>query len=220
MGAPHTAQDQENPEFMEQDEDAEDRAESSDQAALGVNTLQTHADRQPSSGTSSTQGQAAFSRLSLEDPADKQLRIARNTLNRLYEADLMGMTAQELSEHSLKQETYQRVVDTHESRLSKRKRMSFSTTSASESHANRSRSNKLEKLLEAKCPDLSSASQTAFDTWRQLVNNKFIMITGVNHDCTQRSRWALSGITSELSTLVNPLVKACDEANEQGVQFT
>jgi hypothetical protein len=188
MGAPHTAQDQETPEFMEQDEDEEDRAESSDQAALGVNTLQTHADRQPSSGTSSTQGQAAFSRLSLKDPADKQLRIARNTLNRLYEADLMGMTAQELSEHSLKQEIYQRVIDTHESRLSKRKRMNFSTTSASESHANRSRSNKLEQLLKAKCPDLSSASQTAFDTWRQLVNNKFMMITGVNHDCTQRSR--------------------------------
>jgi hypothetical protein len=74
------------------------------------------------------------------------------------------MTAQELSEHSLKQEIYQRVVDTHESRLSKRKRMSFSTTSASELHANRSRSNKLEQLLQAKCLDLSSASQTAFDT--------------------------------------------------------
>jgi hypothetical protein len=36
IGALHIAQDQENPEFMEQDEDAEDRAESSDQAALGV----------------------------------------------------------------------------------------------------------------------------------------------------------------------------------------
>jgi hypothetical protein len=54
IGAPHTAQDQENPRFIEQDEDEEDRAKSSNQAALGVNTLQTHADRQPSSGTSST----------------------------------------------------------------------------------------------------------------------------------------------------------------------
>jgi hypothetical protein len=52
------------------------------------------------------------------------------------------------------------------------------------------------------------------------VNNKFMMITGVDHDCTQRSRWALSGIKSELSTLVNPLVKACDEADDQGVQLT
>ena len=149
---------------MEQDEDAKDRVESSDQAALGVNIPQTHAERQSSSGTSSTQGQAAFSRLSLKDPADKQLRVARDTLNRLYEADLTGMTAQELSEHSLKQKTYQRIVDTHESRLSKRKRISFSTTTASESHANRSRSNKLKQLLKAKCLDLSSASQTAFDT--------------------------------------------------------
>jgi hypothetical protein len=56
IGALHTAQDQENPEFMEQDEDAEDRDESSDQVALGVNTLQTHAERQPQSGTSSSQG--------------------------------------------------------------------------------------------------------------------------------------------------------------------
>jgi hypothetical protein len=47
MGAPHTTQDQENPEFMEQDEDAEDTAESSDQAAQGVTTPQTHAERQP-----------------------------------------------------------------------------------------------------------------------------------------------------------------------------
>ena len=47
-----------------------------------------------------------------------------------------------------------------------------------------------------------------------------MMITGVDHDCTQRSRWALSGIKSELSTLVNPLVKACDEADDQGVQLT
>jgi hypothetical protein len=78
----------------------------------------------------------------------------------------------------------------------------------------------LEQLLKAKCPELSSASQTAFDTWRQLVNNKFMMITGVDHDCTQRSRWALSGIKSDLSTLVNPLVKACDEADEHEVQFT
>ena len=46
------------------------------------------------------------------------------------------------------------------------------------------------------------------------------MITGVDHDCTQRSRWALSGIKSDLSTLVNPLVKACDEADEYEVQFT
>jgi len=221
MGASPTAQDQENPEFMrEQDEGAEDTAESSDQAVQGVNTPQAHAEGQPQSGTSSSQGQAAFSRLSLEDPAEKQLRIARDTLNRLYEADLMGMTAQELSEHSLKQETYQRIIDSHESRMFKRKRMSFSSISASDSHANRSRPNKLEQLLKAKCPELSSASQTAFDTWRQLVNNKFMMITGVDHDCTQRSRWALSGIKSDLSTLVNPLVKACDEADEHEVQFT
>ena len=165
MGASPTAQDQENPEFMmEQDEGAEDTAESSDQAAQGVNTPQAHAEGQPQSGTSSSQGQAAFSRLSLEDPAEKQLRIARDTLNRLYEADLMGMTAQELSEHSLKQETYQRIIDSHESRMFKRKRMSFSSISASDSHANRSRPNKLEQLLKAKCPELSSASQTAFDT--------------------------------------------------------
>jgi hypothetical protein len=98
------------------------------------------------------------------------------------------MTAQELSEHSLKQETYQRIIDSHESRMFKRKRMSFSSISASDSHANRLRPSKLEQLLKAKCPELSSASQSSFDTWRQLVNNKFIMITSVDHDCTQRSR--------------------------------
>jgi hypothetical protein len=158
MEALHTTQDQENPKFIEQDEDAEDRDESSDQVALSVNTLQTHAERQPQSRTSSSQGQAAFSRLSLKDPAEKQLRIARDTLNRLYEADLIGMTAQELSEHSLKQETYQRIIDSHESRMFKRKRISFSSISASDSHANRLRPSKLEQLLKAKCPELSSAS--------------------------------------------------------------
>ena len=74
------------------------------------------------------------------------------------------MTAQELSEHSLKQETYQRIINSYESRMFKRKRMSFSSISASDSHANRSRSNKLEQLLKAKCLELSSASQMAFDT--------------------------------------------------------
>jgi hypothetical protein len=54
IGAPYTTQDQENPEFIEQDEDAEDRDESSDQVALGVNILQTYAERQPQSGTSSS----------------------------------------------------------------------------------------------------------------------------------------------------------------------
>jgi len=46
------------------------------------------------------------------------------------------------------------------------------------------------------------------------------MITSVDHDYTQRSRWALSGIKSDLSTLVNPLIKACDKADEHEVQFT
>jgi hypothetical protein len=51
-----------------------------------------HAERQPQSGTSSSQGQAAFSRLSLKDPAKKQLRIVCDTLNQLYKADLIGIT--------------------------------------------------------------------------------------------------------------------------------
>jgi hypothetical protein len=219
MGAPHTAQDQENPEFMEQDEDAEDRAESSDQAALGVNTLQTHAERQPSSGTSSTQGQAAFSRLSLEDPAEKQVRSVRDALNRLYEADLGSMTAQELADHTLRQESFQRIIDAYEGRQ-KRKRNSLGSISASESYANRSRSSKLEQLVKTKCPELTSASQAAFDIWRQLVNNKFMMITSVDHDCTQRTRWAVGGINKELNTLVLPLVGACDEADQLNTQFT
>jgi hypothetical protein len=225
MGASPTAQDQEAPEFMMQqdEEEASEASEPFGQTAPGINTLETHADGQLHSRASFTQGQAAFSRLNLEDPAEKQLRIARDTLNRLYEADITNMTTRDLSEHSLKQETYQRIVDTHENRLaamSKRKRMSLSTVSASESHANRSRSNKLELLLKGKCPELSSASQAAFDTWRQLVHNRFMMITGVEHDCTQRSRWALSGISRELTTLVSTINKACDQADELGTQFT
>jgi hypothetical protein len=68
------------------------------------------------------------------------------------------MTAQELLEHSLKQETYQRIIDSYESRMFKRKRMSFSSIFVLDSHANCLRPNKLEQLLKAKCLELSSAS--------------------------------------------------------------
>jgi hypothetical protein len=40
--------------MIEQDEGAEDTAESSNQAAQGINTLQAHAEGQPQSGTSSS----------------------------------------------------------------------------------------------------------------------------------------------------------------------
>jgi hypothetical protein len=178
-----------------------------------------HADDTPAGSRASSIARSAFSKMGTEDPVEKQLRIARDALDTLFEADLTIMTAQQLVEHSSKQEAFQSIVDAHEVRL-KRKRDVNSFAPASDSHANRLRDNKLEQLLKGKCPELSSASQSAFDAWKQLVNNKFMMYTGHDFDGTQRSRWALSGIKPDLNTLVNPLAKACDEADDRDYQFT
>jgi hypothetical protein len=178
-----------------------------------------YANHTPAGSRASSVARRAFGKLSIEEAAEKQVREVREALEAMFEKDLIAMTAQQLADHASKQEAYQRIIEAYETRL-KRKRDGDSSLFASDSHANRMHHSKLDNLLKSKCPELSSASQSAFDAWRQLVNNKFMMVTGHDHDGTQRSRWALTGIKSDLSTLVNPLAKACDEADEMDVPLT
>jgi hypothetical protein len=177
-----------------------------------------HAEHTPVGSRASSVARGAFQRMGLETPAEKQLRATREALEMLYDVDIIALTTEQLREHGLKQAAYEQIIENHE-RSQKRKREESSMASASDSHANRMSTSKLDNLIKTKCPELASTSQSAFDTWRQLVNNKFKMVTGHEHDGTQRSRWALSGIKSELSTLLNPLAKACDEADEMGYEF-
>jgi ribosomal protein L31E len=99
----------------------------------------------------------AFSKLSIKEAAKKQVREVRKALKAMFKKDLIAITAQQLADHTSKQEAYQRIIEAYKTRF-KRKHNGDSSLFVSDLYTNCIHYSKLDNLLKSKCPELLSAS--------------------------------------------------------------